>query len=436
MGGLAFALMGPVRAAVTTARLILASGLVLLCACTTSLGGGAFSDHDEASDFDEARGGDKSDGVSPSFNRHNVMSDDFFTAAQAMDGDDLQRFFEDSPYDDSRSWLADATVNGKRAADAIVEASQAHGINPLVMVARMQVEKSLVSKTVAPSGHSVDFAFGCGCHDGQSCSSQFRGLDKQVDCAANTLRTWFDESQAGTGEWRKGHSGRTNDPLRVTPENHATASLYSYTPWVLVGRGGNWLVWNITRKFERHATALGVLATGPDAPLAATWERLADGSYDFFASATAEIDRVVYYVDDIPITEAQRADGDDFRAHRVFNSEGPDRPFEVRGYDSHGSWIAMGNGRLDVSDREGVYLRQTDAGEYEVGLERAGSDVAAIEVSVGGTPLSDLDTGSQHSTRLAVRGSLEALGPTTVEVRLFDASGVDVRGYDRDLIAR
>ena len=29
--------------------------------------------------------------------------------------------------------------------------------------------------------------------------------------------------------------------------------------WVLRGSGGNWLVWNVTRKMERHARALGVL---------------------------------------------------------------------------------------------------------------------------------------------------------------------------------
>ena len=42
--------------------------------------------------------------------------------------------------------------------------------------------------------------------------------------------------------------------------NHATASLYAYTPWVLVNTGGNWLVWNITRKYEQHAIAEGYIS--------------------------------------------------------------------------------------------------------------------------------------------------------------------------------
>ena len=37
----------------------------------------------------------------------------------------------------------------------------------------------------------------------------------------------------------------------------ATAALYAYTPWVLVGRGGTWLVWNVTKKYANHAIAHG-----------------------------------------------------------------------------------------------------------------------------------------------------------------------------------
>ncbi len=52
---------------------------------------------------------------------------------------------------------------------------------------------------------------------------------------------------------------RTLDPRPITPKNRAPASLYAYTPWVLVNRGGNWLVWSVTRKYVRHAIAKGLL---------------------------------------------------------------------------------------------------------------------------------------------------------------------------------
>jgi hypothetical protein len=96
----------------------------------------------------------------------------------------------------------------------------------------------------------------------------------------------------------------------------------------------------------------------------------------------------------------------------------------------------MGNGRMDVGEREAVYIRQTDAGEYEIGLERPRSDVAAIEVSANGIPLTDEESSSSHASRLAIRSSLFGLGPTTFEVRLFDDAGQDLRGYERELITR
>src|SRR6185503_10451750 len=51
---------------------------------------------------------------------------------------------------------------------------------------------------------------------------------------------------------RMGKTKTSLDGLSVTPANHATAALYAYTPWVLTGQGGNWLVWNVTKKFVHH----------------------------------------------------------------------------------------------------------------------------------------------------------------------------------------
>jgi hypothetical protein len=218
---------------------------------------GAFLDHDEDSDFDDvpAPADGKADvaGIPAVFDRHDVISDALFEQSTALDVANLQAFFERSPYN-NRSWLADYTTpSGISAAQAIVDAALAENVNPLVLVARMQVEKSLVSKTVRPSQRNVDYAFGCGCPDGSGCSSTYRGFDKQVACAARVLRKWYDGSVAGDGLWVKGRAKRTLDPLSVTPKNHATATMYAYTPWVLVGRGGNWLVWNVQRKYFRHA---------------------------------------------------------------------------------------------------------------------------------------------------------------------------------------
>jgi hypothetical protein len=212
---------------------------------------------DPADEFDFSTETDgKSDGAS--FNQHDIVSDELFTGAGAMNVDDVQAFFERSPYN-NRSWLADYTVDGVSAAQLIVDAANANQIHPLMLIARMQVEASLVSKTVKPSSTRINAALGCGCPDGGGCSSTFRGFGPQMQCGAETLRKWFDASIDGTGQWQQGVSRKTLDPRTVTPVNHATASLYAYTPWVLVGTGGNWLVWNVTRKYVRHAEANGLV---------------------------------------------------------------------------------------------------------------------------------------------------------------------------------
>jgi hypothetical protein len=244
--------------------IVAVAALVLAAACTDSAL--PFADHDEPSDYDPvpAPDGGKADvsGIPATFDRHLVMSDALFTDTETVTAEELQRFFEQSPYG-NRSWLADATIDGVPAAEAIVIASRAAGLNPVVMVARMQVEKSLVSKTVRPAQSRIDYAFGCGCPDGRACNTSYQGLDRQVQCAADTLKRWYDGSVAGDGLWVLGRAKRTLDPLTVTPRSHATASLYAYTPWVLTGSGGNWLAWNVTRRYLRHLDAQGALTPPP-----------------------------------------------------------------------------------------------------------------------------------------------------------------------------
>jgi hypothetical protein len=240
------------------AAAILASILVIT-ACADD---GAYSDHEEDSDFDDVEGfGDgKADfaGIPTVFDRHLIMSDEQFIAVDAITADELQAFFEDSPYN-NRSWLADyVTTDGVRAADAIIDAATTEGINPILLVSRMQVEQSLVSKTVRPSTSRLDKALGCGCPDGGGCSSSYRGFSRQLTCGARILRKWYDASITRSGIWNKDVAKRTLDPLSVTPKSHATASFYAYTPWVLQGSGGTWLVWNVTRKYFKHLDSMGV----------------------------------------------------------------------------------------------------------------------------------------------------------------------------------
>ena len=235
---------------------------VSLVACSNA-DDAPYTDHETTEDFVVEKTAVR--GLPASFDREHVMDDDFFLDDGAIGEAEVQAFLEDTPYG-NRCFLASERVNGQSAAAAIVAGAREHGINPIVLLARMQVERSLIGKTSRPSAHSVDYAFGCGCPDNQACNSDYRGLGKQVACAARTLRRHFDGSIAGTSPWVAGRSGRTLDPTRLTPDNHATASLYSYTPWVLPNRGGNWLVWNITKKFAGAFEAAGAVSPAPESP--------------------------------------------------------------------------------------------------------------------------------------------------------------------------
>ncbi|CAN5893685.1 hypothetical protein BH11MYX2_BH11MYX2_09950 [soil metagenome] len=242
--------------------------LLLLCAlfvaaCAPSADEPAGSD--EPSDYDVDPADGKSDGVPAVFDQNNVVPDDLFLDDGQFTAAEIQKFFEVSPYH-TRSWLADYTTpDGKTAAQAVYDAATAEGINPMMLVARMQGEMSLVSKTTRPSSTRINAALGCGCPDGSACSASYRGFEPQLTCSAKTLRKWYDASEGGMGQWRVGKTTTTLDGRHVSPRNSATASLYAYTPWVLPNQGGAWLLWNVTRKYARYAEAAGYIDTSGSA---------------------------------------------------------------------------------------------------------------------------------------------------------------------------
>lgn len=197
----------------------------------------------------------KADGISAAFDRHLIVSEVLFEdPAELVTAERIQALLETSPYGGS-SWLADEWVGNERFSEALFRISRQRDLSPLIMLARLQVESSLVSKRDRPNQAKIDRAFGCGCHDGQACFSNFLGFERQLECAADTLRGLYDDSVSGAGQWRRSRARNTLDGYRITPANHATAAMYAYTPWVLPNRGGNWLVWNVTKKL---GTAMGL----------------------------------------------------------------------------------------------------------------------------------------------------------------------------------
>jgi len=206
-------------------------------------------------------------GIPSSFDQDNIMSDDVFEGrTYPMDVGLVQAFLETSPYN-TRSWLADANINGVPASQAIIDAAVAHDVNPIVLLTRMQAEQGLVSATARPdSDRRVDYAFGCGCHDNQPCNVAFKGLDKQLECGAQALRNNFERSVTQEGSYfHKDKAKGTLDGHTVTPANHATASHYNYTPH----RSAADLTWQILSKYARHVETLAPV--DPPDPGATSW---------------------------------------------------------------------------------------------------------------------------------------------------------------------
>jgi len=244
--------------------LVYALSILSIAACTLGEPDAEEPGSDEPDDYivDPADG--KGDGIAATFDQNDLVGNDLFLDDGSFTADEVQKFFEASPYG-RRSWLADYTTpSGVTAAQAVYRAAKSEGVSPMMLIARMQVEASLVSRADRPSATRLGAALGCGCPDGSACSASYRGFDAQLVCGAKTLRKWYDASVAGTGQWRVGKTTESLDNKNVTPRNHATASLYSYTPWVLVGRGGGWLVWNVTRKYVRHAEDAGYIGSAHD----------------------------------------------------------------------------------------------------------------------------------------------------------------------------
>lgn len=228
--------------------------LLLSCAsaCTVSGGDDGSVEHDPL-DYEELGTDGKADGVLSVFYPNRLVSDDAFFDTDAMTANEVQRFFESTPYG-RPSFLAGVRVaSGELLSAALVRTAAEHGINPIVLLVTLQKERGLISRTTAPGQRSLDYAFGCGCPDGGSCAIAYKGIDKQLACAAGAFRSYADDLEAGDatiGGFRPGVASRVLDGVLVTPANRATAMLYTYTPWIQERVGGNWLFWNIWRRYS------------------------------------------------------------------------------------------------------------------------------------------------------------------------------------------
>jgi hypothetical protein len=184
------------------------------------------------------------------FNPNLILSDNDIFDVNGMSYDYLVNFAR------SKGALADLTVQDtdgttKTAVDVIWRVANAYKMNPKYLLALLQKEQSLV-EAVNPTERQLDWAMGYGVCD--SCSKddpdiqEFKGFANQVEWASRQHREKYLMQLLTIGKTIAGKGmGVTMDVdgITVTPQNNATAMLYSYTPHI----HGNLNLWKIWQRW-------------------------------------------------------------------------------------------------------------------------------------------------------------------------------------------
>lgn len=194
-----------------------------------------------------------------SFDKNLIISDKQMTSYKSMSKKTIKQFLQAKG-----GYLANHDVQGldgeyKNAAKIIFNACRKYRISPKFILAHMQKESSLVTDS---SGRYLDWAMGYGVCDGCSKSHpnviKYKGFAKQIHSAAGQFRNGYLHDLETRGYtiagWGVNIPKRSLDGVVVTPRNKATASLYTYTPWIgyhggASNHGGNSLFWDIWQEW-------------------------------------------------------------------------------------------------------------------------------------------------------------------------------------------
>lgn len=181
-----------------------------------------------------------------SFNKNNIISDSQLKNYQSMDQSTIKSFLgsHGSGLTNLRTTAADGTQ--KYAAKIIYETSQKYHLSPQFFLTMIQKESGLIERSDTPQ-RLLDWTLGYGVCD--SCDKddpqvkQYKGFGKQLDSAGSRVADGYLADLESRGYtvsgWGPGRTKTTVDGIVVTPENDATAVLYTYNPWVGAYGGGD-----------------------------------------------------------------------------------------------------------------------------------------------------------------------------------------------------
>jgi nucleoid-associated protein YgaU len=171
------------------------------------------------------------------FQKDYLISDSTLTDSSTMTVAQIQKFLE------SRKSVLAKPYRGSSPAKMIYDAAKKYGINPQVLLTRLQCEQGLISKKTATQ-KQLDWALGVGCYDSGNWNQKFKGFDKQIEYAAQTYRRHYDAAKARLDRGEK--ITMNIDGQQVTVKNAATYSFYKYCPHFQ----GNKLFYDVWRGYR------------------------------------------------------------------------------------------------------------------------------------------------------------------------------------------
>lgn len=178
------------------------------------------------------------------FDKNLIISDQEMENTSAFSLKGVQSFLVEKGSVLANVKAIDLDGREKTAAEIIFNVSMKHGFNPMFFLVMAQKESSAITSSTMT--YAIEnWILGYGRCD--SCSEEqaapYRGLANQINAAGDRIRNSYLKDIATKGHtisgWGPGITKTTIDGIAVTPENKATAALYTYNPWVGAYGGGD-----------------------------------------------------------------------------------------------------------------------------------------------------------------------------------------------------
>jgi hypothetical protein len=162
---------------------------------------------------------------------------------------------------------------------------------------------------------------------------------------------------------------------------------------------------------------------------------IGDAGYTLRSAPPMGTERVAYRVDGRDVGEASRADG--FARLVGGCSDGMGHRIDAIARDGSGTELAARTAYVEASAGDAMYVQPRTGDTFEIGLERPGASIVAVEVDVDGVTLLDEVSGETRSTRRAVTRTFTTLGTRRVTLRAYGDAGsvVFTREADVELVS-